>query len=152
DTLRALDVVRAAAREWQASKKTGAGMEEGWLAHRGDRLKEAKAIAAREDFRTAADTQMVDYLAACQGAEHKAVLRSRLGKGLALAVALPVLTVGGTSIYRTAIAPVVAKYVKYRPYAKPSEMLAAAPRGSIFQDCRDGSVDCPVMVVLPEGA
>jgi formylglycine-generating enzyme required for sulfatase activity len=47
--------------------------------------------------------------------------------------------------------PRVDAYWRFARHAQPTEELMGAAPGTTFQDCRVGSSDCPVMVVVPEG-
>lgn len=56
--------VQRAAMEWAAN-----GKRENWLSHRGDRLKDAEASAAKEDFRKLLEPTDFEYIAACRAME-----------------------------------------------------------------------------------
>jgi len=48
--------------------------------------------------------------------------------------------------------PFLDAYLNYRRFAHSSVELTSAPAGTVFQDCRAGSADCPRMVVISAGA
>lgn len=64
---------------------------------------------------------------------------------------LVAIGVGAAWINRPILEPLAISYTRYRPYVDTNAALLAAPPGTTFQDCRDGSSDCPIMVVIPEG-
>jgi formylglycine-generating enzyme required for sulfatase activity len=146
------DAVRSAAEEWRAHniRRDGKGGES-WLAHRGDRLKEAEAIAARADFAGVVDTLMRLYLAACRRAERRAAASRRRMQVLAGVSALAVIGLGYAYTQREALESQIFGWWNYERFARSSHELRAAAPGITFQDCREGSGDCPVMVVIPEG-
>jgi len=65
--------------------------------------------------------------------------------------ALVVIGVAAAWVNRPILEPLAISYTRYRPYVDTNASLLAAAPGTTFQDCRDGSSDCPVMVVIPEG-
>lgn len=65
--------------------------------------------------------------------------------------ALVVIGVAAAWVNRPTLEPLAISYTRYRPYVGSNASLLAAAPGTVFQDCRDGSSDCPVMVVIPEG-
>jgi formylglycine-generating enzyme required for sulfatase activity len=150
--LATLDNVRAAAREWQQQTKRREGLRgESWLAHRGERLKEAERTATRRDFSAAIDQSMRDYLAACRTQERRAAGSRHRLQALAAASALAVVGVGVGYSYQKELLPIWARYTKYWGKTATVAALAAMKPGNRFQDCQEGSRDCPVMVVLPSG-
>ena len=71
DALRALDVVRVAAAEWNRhADRASAGDSLSWLAHRGLRLEEAEALLARPAFAASFGLIGRNYLAACRDREN----------------------------------------------------------------------------------
>jgi len=147
-----LDSVRAAAREWQAHAERRVGKRgESWLAHRGDRLKEAEKIAARADFASAVDQPIRDYLAACRKEERRAAGTRRRLQALAAVSALAVIGVGAAWMNWDRIQPELVRLTRYAPHANRAEALADLSPGDTFQDCAAASKHCPVMVVLPAG-
>jgi formylglycine-generating enzyme required for sulfatase activity len=146
DALRVLDGTRSAARDWQAH-----GASDNWLTHAGERLEQAAAVVARRDFAGVIDQPVRDYLAACRRVGRRAAMRRFALQAIATAFALPLLVVGARSIYAAAVRPLFDQYIKYTPYARTNAALAGAGQGTLFQDCRGGSEDCPVMVVIPSG-
>lgn len=64
---------------------------------------------------------------------------------------LVVIGVAATWINRPILEPLAISYTRYRPYVESNASLLVAAPGTTFQDCRNGSSDCPVMVVIPEG-
>ncbi len=62
--LATLEGVRRAARDWDAN-----GMAEGWLAHQGGRLAEARALDARPDLVALLDARDRAYIDACSQRE-----------------------------------------------------------------------------------
>lgn len=70
---------------------------------------------------------------------------------LTLTVLFVALTVGG-ALTQSIWYPRVDAYWRYGRYGHSTEDLMAAAPGTTFQDCSEGSTDCPVMVVIPEGA
>ena len=146
DALRGLEGVRAAAQDWEAHAR-----HEAWLNHDRDRLTQAAGVAARKDFAAVIDAPMRAYLAACQARARRALFRRRALQALAAIVALPLLAIGALSVYDASVRPLIARYLRYAPYARTAASLAAQPAGATFQDCRAGAEDCPAMVVLPAG-
>jgi len=145
-----LDSVRAAAREWRDhAERRGGRRGESWLAHRGDRLKDAEKIAARADFASALDDDMRAYLAACRKEERRAAGSRLRMQVLAGVSALAVLGVGYAQ--RATLEPMVLGWWNYQRLAHSGKELMTAAPGTTFQDCREGSTDCPVMVVIPDG-
>jgi formylglycine-generating enzyme required for sulfatase activity len=69
----------------------------------------------------------------------------------ALILVLTVVGIASAFFTQTTWVPIVTSAVVYRPYTYKTEMLALAPNGSSFQDCRHGSADCPTMIIVPEG-
>jgi WD40 repeat protein len=69
ESLRSLEGLRAAAREWFGHLSTGAA-DQSWLVHRGRRLEAADALMARPAFADALGTVERDYLAACRANEN----------------------------------------------------------------------------------
>jgi formylglycine-generating enzyme required for sulfatase activity len=147
-----IDSVRAAAREWRDhAERRGNQRGESWLAHRGDRLKDAEKIAARADFASAIDDNMRAYLAACRKEEQRAVGSRLRMQVLAGVSALAVLGVGYAYTQRATLEPMVLGWWNYQRFAHSREALMAFAPGEDFRDCRESSTDCPVMVVIPEG-
>lgn len=70
--LAALEGVKRAARDWDAS-----GREEAWAAHGGSRLAEADALDARKDVAAKLDVVDRAYLAACRAKEQAAIEQER---------------------------------------------------------------------------
>ena len=70
--LRALDGVRAAARDWHTH-----GEAQGWLAHSGGRLEEAERLLAPAHFANALGATERDYLAACRARDNAERERER---------------------------------------------------------------------------
>ncbi|MGD9980009.1 MAG: SUMF1/EgtB/PvdO family nonheme iron enzyme [Hyphomonadaceae bacterium] len=70
--------------------------------------------------------------------------------GLSFVTLLAALLVGAAtqSFWR----PQLDRYLLYTRYAHSMAELTAERPGATFQDCRTGTTDCPVMVVIPEGA
>ena len=85
--LNALDGIKRAAKDWSTNDK-----KVSWLAHAGERLKPAERLLARADLAANLKPIEKDYLAACQGLEHAAMLQARRRKlairGTAAAAAL----------------------------------------------------------------
>lgn len=148
-----LDSVRAAAREWREHAESRGGRRgESWLAHRGDRLKDAEKIASRADFASAIDDDMRAYLAACRKEERR-VAGSRLRMQVLAGVsALAVIGAGFAFVTQDDWRPEVHAWWNYKRFAHSGEALRAAAPGTTFQDCREGSTDCPVMIVIPDGS
>lgn len=154
-----LDGVRAAAREWEAPRATGsrqAKMVQDWrdtsrLTHRGARLKEAEAVAAREDLAAAVDSGMREYLAFCRKAERRAAAGQMRMQVLAGVSALAVIGAGYAYLQRETLKPLLFSWTVFRPFAVSNETLRAARPGSIFEDCWSEMTRCPVMVVVPSG-
>lgn len=69
---------------------------------------------------------------------------------LSLTVFFIALIVGG-ALTQSLWYPRVDAYWRYERHAHATERLMEAAPGTTFQDCREGSTDCPVMVVIPEG-
>jgi tetratricopeptide (TPR) repeat protein len=62
----ALEVIKRAARDW-----IGNAQSEAWLAHRGERLREAEALDARPDIAAKLDSSDRRYLAECKAREER---------------------------------------------------------------------------------
>jgi formylglycine-generating enzyme required for sulfatase activity len=151
ESLRTLDGVRAAAREWRAHPHSEPGAD-AWLVHHDTRLQAALAVAARRDFAGAVDATMRDYLAACRAAERKAAGQRQRLQALAAVLAVSVLgAIGwGAWVFRADLTILAIGYSLYRPYVRSSTELEAAAPGQPFSDCKR-SGDCPVMIVVPAG-
>jgi formylglycine-generating enzyme required for sulfatase activity/regulator of sirC expression with transglutaminase-like and TPR domain len=65
--------------------------------------------------------------------------------------ALAALAVGGAFLTQDQWRPKAEAYWQYGRFVHAAEALSVARPGAIFQDCQSGSVNCPVMVVIPEG-
>jgi formylglycine-generating enzyme required for sulfatase activity len=82
--------------------------------------------------------------------------RQRRQRALRTAVAslLPVVGIAAAWMNWDRLQPVAESYLKYRFYGHSTVALMTGPTGpaSAFQDCAEGSADCPVMIVLPAGA
>jgi formylglycine-generating enzyme required for sulfatase activity len=52
---------------------------------------------------------------------------------------------------RAVLEPMAVSWWKYKRFAHSQAALMAAAPGAVFQDCRAGTLDCPAMVVVPEG-
>lgn len=80
--------------------------------------------------------------------------KRRRARALSAAAFWVALALAGAGAYaqRATLEPIFASWVKYRPHVERTETLAAAEPGATFQDCREGSDDCPLMVVIPEGS
>jgi len=153
--LATLDNVRAAAREWRAHELARKGKRgESWLAHHGDRLKDALKIAARPDFAAAVDEDMRAYLAACRTQQRRAAAGRMRLQALAGVALLAVIGAGFAFVTQDQWRPQLDAWWTYKRFVHSDEELRAGPTGaeSAFQDCREGSTDCPVMVVIPEGS
>lgn len=149
----ALDGVRTAAGDWRQRVAGGRDKSSAtWLLHRGERLKTAERIAARDDFGSAVDPAMRSYLAACRTEERRGTSRVRGLQALAVTAVLAVMGVGGAYMNREALEPVWAKYTKYWGRVQTPEALATMKAKATFQDCAAGSADCPLMVVIAGGS
>ncbi len=147
-----LDSVRAAAREWRDhAERRGGRRGESWLVHRGDRLKDAEKIAARADFASAIDDDMRAYLAACLKEERRAAGSRLRMQVLAGVSALAVIGAGFAFVTQDDWRPELHASLNYKRFAHSGEELRASAPGTTFQDCRESSTDCPVMVVIPGG-
>jgi formylglycine-generating enzyme required for sulfatase activity len=152
-SLRTLESLRAAAREWRNAGEY-ARVSNHWLSHQGERLKDAEAVVARRDLANAVSEDMREYLAACRKSERRAVaVRVRL-RALAATALLAVIGAGFAFATQDEWQPQVDAWWNYKRYVHSAEELLAGPTGagSAFQDCRHDSTDCPVMVVIPEGS
>ena len=93
-----------------------------------------------------------EFILLSRKAAERRKLRARALVAGGFAVAL--LAAGAVKIMVviiTALVPIVAEARKYRPHAKTPATLAALAPLMTFQDCLEGSMDCPLMVVLPVG-
>jgi formylglycine-generating enzyme required for sulfatase activity len=151
EALAALTSLKAAAHEWGArTKQDGPGAERSWLVHRGERLKIASSIVSREDLASGVDAEMLGYISACRKAERRGVWRQV--RTVALIATLALLLAGGYAYTRRERAELqghVDRLVDYEPFAKTDAFFLNANPGDVFQECREGSVDCPPMVVIP---
>jgi formylglycine-generating enzyme required for sulfatase activity len=80
----------------------------------------------------------------------KAVRRGRLMRSATAAVLLAA-GLGYAYSQRDTIEEFAISRLKFRQFLDTNASLGAAAAGFEFQDCRDGSTDCPVMVVVPSG-
>jgi formylglycine-generating enzyme required for sulfatase activity len=151
DALRTLNAVRAATSEWETHLKDGAKNAEIWLVHRGARLEYARSMADRADFSAAVDRSMRDYLAACHAIAQRSQRRRAQMLVLAAILATPILATGALTIWHQTLDPLFTEWLAYRPFTYSRAALAAAPNFMHFQDCRSGTADCPLMVVIPSG-
>jgi formylglycine-generating enzyme required for sulfatase activity len=139
--------IEAARRAWRA---TPAGAQH-------DALLMGAALTQAQNWlaRRAEDLPKIDQEFIFESVRRERKARFRRRATNAGAVALPVLLGaagwGASLVYWNFIVPLRAERTQYRPYVHTAAMLAGAPPGAAFQDCREGAADCPVMVVLPEG-
>jgi formylglycine-generating enzyme required for sulfatase activity len=150
-SLLVLDGVRAAAQEW-ATRSAGVRRQRSdrWLSHSGQRLKEARSIAARVDFAQVLDANEHDYITACEKHERRQSGRRRLTTTIAVVAALAVQDVGLIYVGGD-VRAAVERWWNYGRYAHLSAELMAVSPGTQFRDCRGSSTDCPLMVVIPDG-
>ena len=78
--LATLEGMRRAARDWEAN-----GKDEGWLAHQGERLAEARALDARPDLAARLDARDRAYLHACSAREAAAAAERERARAAELA-------------------------------------------------------------------
>ena len=107
DALRALDGVRAAARDWQARQST-ADQGKAWLVHGGGRLEEAEQLLAPLHFANALQSFEKNYLIACRARDNEQHMREvkgiartrRLQRniGVLMAIASVVILIAGIGI------------------------------------------------------
>lgn len=119
--------------------------------HSGRRLREVRELQKSPRYRGRIDPSVNKYIAACR----RKALRNTLGLlGVATAIpmgfALLITAFLGFSTLSTELQQEQAK-PRYAGYAHTNGSLTGAPPGTQFQDCRDGSADCPIMVTLPSG-
>lgn len=69
---------------------------------------------------------------------------------LSLVATLIILIVGGAAT-QNFWRPKLDAYLRYTRFAHATDQLGALEPGMIFQDCRPGSTDCPLMVIVPDG-
>ncbi len=151
-SLATLDAVRAAATEWQAHFiRRDAKGGESWLAHRGDRLKEAEKIVARRDLASAVDDNMRAYLAACRAEERREKAGRRRLQTLAAVLGFVLLGAGVAWMNRDWIGLQYVRLTAFASYVKPAGVTAALRPGQTFQECAQGSNNCPMMIVIPAG-
>lgn len=77
--------------------------------------------------------------------------RVRARTAMASLVFALVATIVGAAIAQNLWRPELEAYLRYGRFAHSTAELAAAEPGAIFEDCRQGSGDCPPMVVIPDG-
>lgn len=155
-SLLSLEGLLRAASDWHDNNRTP-----DYLSHKGSRLADAKALAAREDYRAKLEGLPRTYLDAAIKAERaQAIRRQRLQLSVG---ALMVLVIAGLVAYINEQA--LSRYWFYLRFvdAKSSEELAARKPGESFLDCGDitgepgtsrtgYSAQCPEMVIIPAGS
>lgn len=106
----------------------------------------------RESFnrvvaRLAAGLLRTSFDALWQREQRRARVRTATASLAAILILLIVSGAATQNLWR----PRLDAYMRYTRFAhSTAELVAAAPR-TTFQDCRSGSTDCPMMVVIPEG-
>ena len=151
--LSTLEAVSAAWREWRDHFVRRGGREgESWLAHRGDRLREALEIARREDVGSWIEPDVLMYLDECAQAEGRRKRQSIRMQVLGASALVLVISAGLAFMTQDQWRPELDAWWNYKRFVHSAEELRAGPTGeeSAFQDCRPGS--CPLMVVIPEGS
>ena len=144
EALRALGVAAAA---WTRKNRRAE-----FLTHFGQRLKDASALEKHPRYGPQLGPLDRAYLAMSRKAERKAAGRRRSLQALAFISVVAMVGVGAAYMNREALEPVWAKYTKYWGKAQKPEALAVMKAKATFQDCADGSADCPVMVVIAGGS
>lgn len=71
--------------------------------------------------------------------------------GAAVIFAIALLSLGYAYAQRETLEPFFIRWTRYQPYAMSRDALMSAVPGTMFQDCRSGTGDCPMMVIVPEG-
>ncbi len=155
DALKLVGDLQAATSEWVQE-----GRPDNWMAHSGDKVADAETLLERADYSKSLNSDVRDYVAAWRRSVHAALARERKAlraqrRALTALVAVVGILVIGLSVmafvnFRSVSALAVA-YLDYGRFAVSSSSLAAARPGTTFQDCREDSALCPVMVIAPEG-
>ncbi|MDR5728888.1 MAG: SUMF1/EgtB/PvdO family nonheme iron enzyme [Terriglobia bacterium] len=147
-SLRALESVRAAAKDWQARRAESTGQHSSWLIHNGERLQEARAIISRKDFRPLVTDNMRDYIDAAWRVEHRSL---RVRRFLQItAVVLGAAVVAGSLIYALQFELKRAWAQVTMAHLIPHSETAHFARLKHFTEC-NGGLQCPEMVVLDGG-
>jgi formylglycine-generating enzyme required for sulfatase activity len=77
--------------------------------------------------------------------------RTRARMVLASVAFAIIAVIVGAALTQSLWRPNLEAYWRYGRFVHATAELAVARPGTTFQDCRQGSGDCPVMVVIPEG-
>lgn len=143
ETLREL---KAAAKVWMRSNKSPSR-----LIHSGDTLKSARSLDLFPRFNSRIDRAERSYLDACLHAERQSAGKTQRLKAVAAFASLAML--GGLILWlnRETLERQLVIQTQYRPFAESLEELSVLPSGSVFRDCKEGTSDCPDMVVIPAG-
>lgn len=81
--------------------------------------------------------------------EQRRARANAIGFLLAASVALLIV---GAAVTQNLWRPKLDAYLRYVRFVHGTAELMAAQPGTTFQDCRENSSDCPVMVIIPEGS
>jgi formylglycine-generating enzyme required for sulfatase activity len=144
-----LEIARSlstAAASWERK-----GRQPEYMAHFGERLFAATALEVHERYAGQLDETTLAYLSACRAEERRAGGRRR--RLVLITIASILLTLAGSVAYsfRDQIVPWLIAQTKYRPYVHSASGVKGLDASKSFQDCRNTTADCPVMVVLPTG-
>lgn len=113
----------------------------------------ADARKGKDGFRNALLKLIAGMIGVAPGqlVDRDRLRRRRRLFGYFAAVTLATLTLTVAYWQRQLIEGAVRSYVDFRSYAHTRTELMQMPPGSTFQDCREHSTNCPVMVVVPSG-
>jgi formylglycine-generating enzyme required for sulfatase activity len=132
-------------------------------AFRGDALKDANALEplaadarpGKDGFRNAWLKLVAGLVGVSPGQIVDRDRRRRRQRAMQMAATLVVAALGLGSAYanRSTLETLADSWLNYRPHVEATQTLMSGVvgPGSAFQDCAEGSANCPVMVVLPAG-
>lgn len=135
----------AMAARWKAS---GAKRD---LLLRGSELSAAKSWRSDRSSRAPEiSADLEEFLIASERERKRSARQSRLVIG-AFGALIVLIVAGVAYSQRQAVAQHYVAWTKYRPFTHSADALSNMRDGAAFQDCREGSTDCPAMVIVPDG-
>lgn len=137
--------VGAMAARWKASG------ERRDLLLRGSELTDANSWKLeRGPQAPAISSDVEDYLAASERERRRSARQSRL-LFVTFGVLIVLILAGAAYIQREVLEQRFVAWTKYSPFVRNAELLSTMRDGTTFQDCGEGSTDCPSMVIVPAG-
>jgi formylglycine-generating enzyme required for sulfatase activity len=139
EDLKLVDGIEQSAGQWADH---GEGKD--WLVHSGTRLKTAKRVLLRPDFRKRLGACGVAYLEACSNDQR----RRRLSAGALVFTLVTALVLGGIAWrFERDIRQFAYWFSRVSGHVKTAEEVRILTGDKNFQDC----ADCPIMIAVPAG-